>query len=215
LILRAEGIEKRFDGRPVLRGASVEVAPGSVALLQGANGSGKTTLLHVLATLLSPDRGVVTLDGQSVAGGDARVAARRRIGFASHRPLLYLALTPLENLRFFATLARHAEPSRAAASAIERFGMTAQANAPMERFSRGMLQRVVLARAFLGEPSILLLDEPYAGLDDEGVAAMNGALRAARDRGAACLVVTHDAGHVGGLAARRFRIESGRVEVAA
>jgi heme exporter protein A len=215
VILRAEGIEKRFDARPVLRDASLEVAPGSVTLLQGANGSGKTTLLHILATLLSPDRGAITMDDRSVAGGKERTAARRGIGFASHRPLLYPALTPLEYLRFFATLAGHADPPRVAAAAIERFGMMAQAGAPIERFSRGMLQRVVLARAFLGEPSILLLDEPYAGLDDEGVAALNDALRAARDRGAGSLVVTHDGGHVGTLATRRLRIESGRVVAAA
>jgi len=192
----------------------VEVAPGTITLLQGANGSGKTTLLQILATLLSPDRGAVTMDGASLAGGRARTAARRAIGFASHRPLLYPALTPLENLAFFGTLAGHAAPARVAAELLERFGMTPYSNATVERFSRGMLQRVVLAHAFLGDPSILLLDEPYAGLDEEGAVALNGALRAARDRGAGCLVVTHEAERLGSLTARRLRIESGRVEAA-
>lgn len=213
MILRAEGIQKRFDTRVVLRDAAIEIGPGSVILLLGANGSGKTTLANILATLLQPDRGSVTLDGRPIA--KSRGASRRSIGFASHRPLLYLGLTPLENLSFFAGLAGVPSPGRRAMELLERLGMAPFARAPVERFSRGMLQRIVLARALLTDPKILLLDEPYTGLDESGVAVVNELLRDARERGAGSLVVTHEPERARPLATRVLRMRGGRVEEAA
>ena len=213
MILRAEGIQKRFDTHAVLRDASVEIHPGSLTLLLGANGSGKTTFANILATLLSPDQGTVTLDGVPVA--KRRGAARRSIGFASHRPLLYLGLTPLENLAFFGGLAGVPSPERRAMELLERLGMAPFARAAADRFSRGMLQRIVLARALLTDPKILLLDEPYTGLDEAGVAVVNEILREARDRGTGSLVTTHEPERVRPLATRVLEIRGGRVEAAA
>jgi heme exporter protein A len=213
LILRAEGIQKRFDTRVVLRDAAIEIGPGAIILLLGANGSGKTTLANILATLLAPDRGAVTLDGVPIAR--KRGAARRSIGFASHRPLLYLGLTPLENLSFFGGLAGVPSPQRRAMELLDQLGMAPFARAPVERFSRGMLQRIVLARALLTDPPILLLDEPYTGLDETGVSVVNEVLRAARDRGTGSLVITHEPERVRSLATRVLRMQGGRVEAAA
>jgi len=213
VILRAEGIHKRFDTRTVLRDAAIEIAPGGITLLLGANGSGKTTLANILATLLSPDRGRITVDGEPLAR--RRAAARRSIGFASHRPLLYLGLTPLENLSFFGGLAGVPTPSRRAMELLEMLGMSEFARAPVERFSRGMLQRIVLARALMTDPKVLLLDEPYTGLDEEGVAVVNDVLQAARERGAGSLVITHEPERVRALATRVLRVHGGRVEEAA
>ncbi|HEU4725803.1 MAG TPA: ABC transporter ATP-binding protein [Candidatus Eisenbacteria bacterium] len=213
MILRAEGIQKRFDRHVVLREAAIEIGPGSITLLLGTNGSGKTTLANILATLLSPDRGAVTLDGKPIE--KARGAARRVIGFASHRPLLYIGLTPLENLAFFGGLAGVAAPERRAMELLERLGMAPFARAPVDRFSRGMLQRIVLARALLTDPKILLLDEPYTGLDETGVAVVNDVLRDARDRGTGSLVITHEPERVRPLATRVLRMQGGRVEAAA
>jgi heme exporter protein A len=213
LILRAEGIQKRFDRQVVLRDAAIEIGPGSVTLLLGPNGSGKTTLANILATLLSADRGRVTLDGVPIE--KARGAARRRIGFASHRPLLYLGLTPLENLSFFGGLSGVAAPERRAMELLERLGMEPFARAPVERFSRGMLQRIVLARALLTDPKILLLDEPYTGLDETGVSVVNDVLREARERGTGSLVITHEPERVRLLATRVLRMADGRVGEAA
>lgn len=210
MILRAEGIHKRFDRHVVLRDAGIEIGPGSITLLLGTNGSGKTTLANILATLLSPDRGTVTVDGTPVS--KARSAARRGIGFASHRPLLYLGLTPLENLSFFGGLAGVASPGRRALDLLDRLGMAPFARAPVERFSRGMLQRIVLARALLTDPKILLLDEPYTGLDETGVSVVNEVLRDARDRGTGSLVITHEPERVRPLATRVLRVRGGRVE---
>lgn len=190
MTLAARDIEKRFEHRPILRRASLEIRPGEVILLQGANGSGKTTFARILSTTLHADRGTVTLDGEPV--GRSLRAARRAIGFSSHRPLLYLGLTPLENLDFFGRLSGIADARARAGDLLQRFGLGAFADHTVDRFSRGMLQRVALARALLSGPRVLILDEPYAGLDDEGTATLNSLLAEARDRGAATLVISHD-----------------------
>ncbi len=210
--LRAQDIVKRFGRRAVLAGASLELAPGEVVLLLGANGSGKTTLARILATALHPDRGTVTLDGEAVAR--RLQAARRAIGFATHRPLLYLGLTPAENLALFGALSGVPDAAARARALLERFGMAPFADTPIERFSRGMLQRIALSRALLPEPRFLVLDEPYAGLDDEGTRALNGALLEAAGRGAAALVISHDRDRVVPLRPRACAMRAGRVEAA-
>jgi heme exporter protein A len=209
VVLRAHGIRKRFETRWVLRDAALTLGAGEVVLLAGRNGSGKTTLARVLATLLEPDSGEIQFDGQPLR--KVRRAARRAIGFASHRPLLYLGLTPLENLTLFGRLGGVREPAHRASELLERLQMSAFARKPVERFSRGMLQRIALARAFLGEPRLLLLDEPYTGLDDEGTAALNGLISEAKGRGAAALVISHDRERLGPLRTRLCSMEEGVV----
>ncbi len=208
--LGASDIEKRFEHGPVLRKASIDLKEGEIVLLRGANGSGKTTFARILATTLASDRGTVTLDGQPVRR-DLR-AARRAIGFASHRPLLYLGLTPLENLDFFGRLSGVADARGRAARLLERFGLTAFAETPVERFSRGMLQRVAIIRALLAEPRVLILDEPYAGLDDDGTATLNALLEEFRGRGAAALVISHDRERVLPLHPRDCVLRGGVIE---
>jgi heme ABC exporter ATP-binding subunit CcmA len=213
VILRADSIVKRFEARPILRGATLEIAPGEGVLLTGPNGSGKTTLARILATLLDADGGEVRLDGRPVA--KERRAARRAIGFATHQPLLYTGLTPAENLTFFGTLAGIPGARERARRLLERLQMAAFADTPLAHFSRGMLQRVVLARALLGEPGILILDEPYAGLDDEGVAILNRLVAEAGERGAGILLVAHDRERAAPIVTRTCRMRDGRVEDAA
>ncbi len=210
--LRAEAVRKRFDDRTILAGASLSLEAGEVVLLAGANGSGKTTLARIIATLLAADDGEVSIDDVPV--GEHRQAARRAIGFTSHLPLLYESLTPVENLEFFGRLAGVVEARPKARAMLERFGLAAFADVPLHTFSRGMLQRVVLSRALLHGPRFLILDEPYAGLDAEGTAALNGALREAIARGAGVLLVGHDPERAAALATRSLRLTSGRIEAA-
>lgn len=212
MTLRAQGIVKRFGRRAVLAGASIELGPGESVLLMGTNGSGKTTLARILATALHADRGTVSLDGEAVSR--RLQAARRAIGFASHRPLLYLGLTPLENLTFFGRLAGVADAPARAERLLERFGIAAFARIPIERFSRGMLQRIALSRALLPEPRILVLDEPYAGLDDAGTRTLNEVLLEAVRQGASALVISHDRDRVTPLHPRACAMRDGRVEPA-
>ena len=210
MILRAQEIRKRFESRWVLRSASLTLESGECVLLQGANGSGKTTFAQILATLLTADRGSLEIDGSPPEMN--RRAARRAIGFASHRPLLYPGLTPLENLAFFGRLAGVSDAASRAVALLDRFGLSAFARTPMERFSRGMLQRVALTRALLPNPRLLILDEPYAGLDDEGSGTLNALLAEAKGRGAGMLLIAHERERAGALVTRRLLMRDGAVE---
>ncbi len=210
MTLGARGIGKRFEHRPVLRGASLELHPGELVVLRGANGSGKTTFARILATALAADTGTVTLGGEPVR---RRLRdARRAIGFASHRPLLYLGLTPIENLAFFGKLAGVSDARSRAERLLARFKLEEHAGTPVERFSRGMLQRVALGRALLPEPRFLILDEPYEGLDEEGTATLNALLGEARARGAAVLLVSHERARLATGITRECAMQNGAIE---
>ena len=209
MTLAARELEKRFGGRAVLRKASLELDSGEIVLLEGRNGSGKTTLARILATALREDAGTVTLDGKPVRASLRE--ARRAIGFLTHRPLLYPGLSPLENLEFFGRMAGRTDARPRAEALLDRFGLTEFARIPMEHFSRGMLQRVALARALSNHPRVLLLDEPYAGLDEPGVLTLNEILREEQKRGVATLVVSHDKERVLPLTTRRCALRDGVV----
>ena len=210
MILKAEGVTKRFDDRPVLSRASITLEPGQVVHLAGPNGSGKTTLARILGTLLPPDEGEILVD--DVPLSERRSQTRRMIGFASHAPLLYLSLTPVENLEFFATLAGARDGRRRALALLERFGLEQAAHRPLAHFSRGMLQRVVLCRALLLDPELLILDEPYAGLDDAGILVVNQVLTEIRKQGRTALLIAHDKERGGGVITHLVRLRNGRVE---
>jgi heme ABC exporter ATP-binding subunit CcmA len=210
LILKAEAVTKRFDDRPVLSRASLTLEPGQIVHLAGPNGSGKTTLARILGTLLPPDEGEILVD--DVPLSERRSQTRRMIGFASHAPLLYLSLTPVENLEFFARLAGARDGRRRALALLERFGLDHAAHRPLAHFSRGMLQRVVLCRALLLDPELLILDEPYAGLDDAGILVVNQVLSEIRKQGRTALLIAHDKERGGGVITRTVRLRNGRVE---
>jgi len=210
LILKAEAVTKRFDDRPVLSRASLTLEPGQIVHLAGPNGSGKTTLARILGTLLPPDEGEILVD--DVPLSERRSQTRRMIGFASHAPLLYLSLTPVENLEFFARLAGARDGRRRALALLERFGLDHAAHRPLAHFSRGMLQRVVLSRALLLDPELLILDEPYAGLDDAGILVVNQVLSEIRKQGRTALLIAHDKERGGGVITRTVRLRNGRVE---
>ena len=187
-LLHATSLERRFGAARVLRGISLTVNPGECHLIVGPNGAGKSTLLRILAGLARPSGGTVSLRG-TVPGREP--ASRRAIGLLSHQSHLYDDLSGAENLAFAARLYGVPDPEGAARSRLAALGLADRADEPVRRLSRGLLQRVAIARALLHQPTLLLLDEPFTGLDPHATAQVGEMLRVELSRGAALVLVSH------------------------
>ncbi len=187
--IAVEGLSRRFGRREVLREVALELPQGAFLLLLGANGAGKTTLLRILAALLPPSSGRA-----EVAGHDIRtepVAVRRAVGYVGHTPLLYRDLTAAENLRFYADMYGLPDPSARTAEMLDRVELRRRSHDAAGELSRGMRQRLAIARALLHDPSVLLLDEPYGGLDDRAAAVLDRILEEQAGR-TTVVLVTHE-----------------------
>ncbi|HZJ72393.1 MAG TPA: heme ABC exporter ATP-binding protein CcmA [Planctomycetota bacterium] len=188
-VVRAEGLVRSFGARRVVDCVSFTLRMGDCLALFGPNGAGKTTLLRLVAGLLAPAQGTVHVNGVSLREG---AAARAQVGLVSHASMLYGALTVRENVELAARLHGLAKPARAAQTALEMMRVADRADAPARTLSRGLQQRVSIARAMVHAPRLLLCDEPYTGLDDAGSAALTEVLTERREAGAALLLVTHN-----------------------
>jgi heme ABC exporter ATP-binding subunit CcmA len=207
-ILRLEGIGKRYGRRRVLTDVGFRLDGDDFALLTGPNGSGKTTLLRMVATVLRPSEGRIHWDEAAEPPAPERI--RRAIGFVAHQPLVYDELTAAENLRFVAQAHGVPEPDAAARRWLEAFGLLERADERAGAFSRGLRQRLALARAFVVGPRLLLFDEPAASLDAQAVQLLVERLEELRGR-VAVLLATHEAQPFEGLATRHLQIREGRV----
>ena len=210
--IQTRGLCKRFGPRLVLKAIDLEAAQGETIALMGANGSGKTTLLRCLAGLSRPTAGEVCWFGHPAA---AHVLARGLVGMVAHENALYPHLTAWENLIFAARMYGLPDPARRADELLCRFGLSAQAHGPAVRLSRGMRQRLALARAVIHEPRILLLDEPFSGLDAAGSELLIDLLSDLRARERTVCLAAHDLQIAQRLAGRVLRLESGRLQPAA
>lgn len=181
---------RHFGRRKALAQVSFECHAGEIVGLLGPNGAGKSTLLSILATLLSPSTGRVEYGHASAATAGAEL--RSRIGLLGHDLYLYPELTARENLRFFAQLYGLDDASRAVDEGLEHAGLTSRADDQVAAFSRGMRQRLALERALLHQPRLLLLDEPFTGLDQASSAALAERLKGLRDEGRLIVLATHD-----------------------
>ncbi len=188
--IEIQGLKKSFSLKPILRGVDLVLDQGERMALLGANGTGKTTLLRILAGLTKPGAGIVRIGGWDIEREAQQV--RHLVGFVGHQPYLYGELTALENLLFFGRMYKVQQVHERATELLKRVGLTKRAGERAGTFSRGQLQRLALARALLHSPQLLLLDEPDAGLDDEGHELLEALLREHTERHGTTLFTTHN-----------------------
>jgi heme exporter protein A len=180
---------KQFGRRAAVSGIDLTLAAGACLAVFGPNGAGKTTLLRLIAGLLRPTTGSVRLHGIDVRRD---THARARVGLISHQSMLYAPLTALENVVFSARLYGLSDPQQAARDALAAMGMLDRADVAVRTLSRGLQQRVSIARATVHDPTVVLLDEPYSGLDEGGASALTTLLHSLRARGGTLVLVTHN-----------------------
>lgn len=207
-MVEARGLTRRYGAVRALDGVDLTLGRGDVFLLLGPNGAGKSTLLRALAGLLRPTKGTVAIAGRELRRDDPN--ARRAIGLLSHQSLLYDELTLRENLELTATLYDLPDPRGRALAALAEQGLGDRAASRPRHLSRGLLQRAALARALLHRPSLLLLDEPFTGLDTPACQRLDSQLRVLAAAGTTLVIVTHHASEAWELATRVGVLRHGR-----
>lgn len=207
ITVSVEDVWKYFGDFPALRGITLEVHQGTCTAILGRNGAGKTTLLRILAGLSRPARGRVL-----VLGRDPRdTALRQALGFLGHGIGVYEELSAEENLQLFAGLYRLRDANQRVKDWLEKTGLYAVRHGPVREYSRGMRQRLALARALLHDPQVILLDEPFTALDDRAVAFLQSVLRERLGQGATILMSTHQLREALELATHVALIHRGKV----
>lgn len=205
-------VSRHFGRRRAVSDVSLTVRRGEILGLLGPNGAGKSTLLGMLATLVAPSAGTIRYGGWPLA--DAGPGIRARIGVLAHELHLYPELTAYQNLEFFARL-YGLDPRRAVPAALEAAGLSDRGGDQVSSFSRGMRQRLALERALLHAPRLVLLDEPFTGLDDRAVGVVTTRLRQLAAGGAIVILATHDLDVAEGLITRMAVVLRGRLASAA
>jgi heme ABC exporter ATP-binding subunit CcmA len=212
--LRGEGVAKRFGRIAALRGIDFDLAPGESVAILGANGAGKSTLLRILAGLSRPTKG--RFEALREESGGASVGLRREqlrgeIGYVGHAPLVYGELSARENLAFAARLQGRRVTGERIDALLDELRLIDVAERRVGRFSRGMLQRLAIARAIVHEPSVLLLDEPFTGLDEVSADRLSQQLRGLEESGRSLVLVTHDPRRAVELTERALVLHRGEV----
>jgi ABC-type multidrug transport system ATPase subunit len=188
--VRTSGLCLRLDDRAILKDINLNVPTGQTVALLGANGAGKSTLLKVLATFMPPSSGTLELFGSTVGANSSSI--RSQIGIISHQPMLYRDLSAMENLIFFGRLYDIANPRARGEEMLSLVGLSNRADDAVKTLSRGMIQRVSIARALMHDPSLLLADEPFDGLDVPSTNALEAFLGRLQDQGKTVVIANHD-----------------------
>jgi heme exporter protein A len=212
-VISVHNLVKRFGLKTVLRGLDFDVQPGEFVALLGPNGAGKTTFLRILASLSRPTLGEVRVAGYRLPHHAA--AVRARLGVVSHLPLLYGDLTAEENLRFYARLYALRGSEARVTEVLQLAGLEPRRKDLVRTFSRGMAQRLAIARAVIHDPEVLLLDEPYTGLDQDASTMLDGVLRSVTAQGRTVVMTSHDLARAEDLAGRFDILSRGRIAASA
>jgi heme exporter protein A len=208
-MITVSGVSKRYGYRWALNNVSLEVKRGEIAAILGPNGAGKSTLLRIIAALAKPTLGEFEVAGLQLPR-DA-IEVRKLIGFLAHQPLLYEDLSAEQNLAFFARLYRLRRSERRISELLKKFDLYLRRKEPVRNYSRGMQQRLALARALLHKPRVLLLDEPHSGLDRKTAEIIDKMLISLAKSGITILFATHDLQRAQHLARKVFVLADGEL----
>jgi heme exporter protein A len=208
-MLELKKMTKMLGDKLVLRNITLSLQKGEILAVIGPNGAGKSTFFKCTVGLLQPTSGEIFLDGSLVKKNSPQV--KQRIGFLGHESFLYNNLSPLENLKFYGKLYKVKDLDMKANELLKEVGLYLFRDMPIRSFSRGMMQRLAIARVLLPDPDILMLDEPHTGLDQEAVALLNGIIKSKRDSGTSILIISHDFEQVHALADRAAVLKKGKI----
>jgi heme exporter protein A len=200
---------KQADNKLILRGVDLSIKKGETVAILGPNGAGKSTLLKVLASLIKPTSGLVKINGMDLKKEHLKI--KKILGYLPHSSLLYDHYSPLENLVFFGNIYGISNVEKRAVELVKEVGLSFFLNEPVKNFSRGMIQRIAIARAIIHEPEVLLLDEPHTGLDQGAIAILNNVILTMKEKGTTTLMVTHDFTQAAEICDRIIIVKNGKI----
>ncbi|WP_042458272.1 heme ABC exporter ATP-binding protein CcmA [Neobacillus dielmonensis] len=202
-------LTKQADNKLILRGIDIKVSKGETVAILGPNGAGKSTLLKIIAGLIKPTSGLVKMKGLDIKKDGFEI--KKSIGYLPHASLLYDHYSPLENLVFFGKLYGVEQVEERAVQLVKEVGLSFFLHDPVKNFSRGMVQRIAIARAIIHDPEILLLDEPHTGLDQGAMTILNNVILTMKNKGTTTLMVTHDFKQAAEICDRIIIIKNGKL----
>jgi len=208
-VIEIKKLTKQADNKLILRGIDLSITQGETVAILGPNGAGKSTLLKVLATLIKPTSGLVKINGLDLKKDHIEV--KKMFGYLPHSSLLYDHYTPIENLVFFGNLYGVKNVEDRARKLVNEVGLSFFINEPVKNFSRGMIQRIAIARAIIHEPKIMLLDEPHTGLDQGAISILNNVVLSMKQKGCTTLMVTHDFKQAAEICDRIIIVKNGKI----
>ncbi|MEH7273321.1 ABC transporter ATP-binding protein [Neobacillus vireti] len=208
-MIEIKKLTKQADNKLILRGVDLSIKQGETVAILGPNGAGKSTLLKVLATLIKPTSGLVKINGLDLKKNHIEI--KKMFGYLPHSSLLYDHYTPFENLVFFGNLYGVNDVENNARKLVKEVGLSFFINEPVKNFSRGMIQRIAIARAIIHEPKIMMLDEPHTGLDQGAINILNNVVLSMKAKGCTTLMVTHDFKQAAEICDRIIIVKNGKV----